>query len=84
MSLPRNYIICPTFTIAISYLALFHVLLLLVNVSKKYVCVFYSVYQEMLQDSEVIQTMWIFIIIASTLFVIFEFIFVHDIQTMNT
>ena len=38
----------------------------------------------MLQDSKVIQTMWIFTIIASTLFVTLEFIFVHDIQSMNT
>ena len=51
------------------------------NVLTKLVCVFYSAYQEMLQNSKVIQTMWIFIIIASTLFVIFEFIFVHDIQS---
>ena len=84
VSSPRNDIICMAFTIVISYLTLFHMLFLLFNVLTKYVCVFYSVYQEMLQDSKVIQTIWIFIIIASTLFVILEFIFVHDIQSMNT
>ena len=77
---PRNDIICMAFTIVISYLTLFHMLFLLFNVLTKY----FSIYKEMLQDSKVIQTMWIFTIIASTLFVTLEFIFVHDIQTMNT
>ena len=84
MSSPRNDIICTTFTIAIIYSALFHALFLLLNVLTKYVCVFYSAYQEMLQDSKVIKTMWSFVIIVSTTFVIFEFIFIHDFQSMNT
>ena len=74
---PRNDIICMAFTIVISYLTLFHMLFLLFNVLTKY----FSIYKEMLQDSKVIQTMWIFTIIASTLFVTLEFIFVHDIQS---
>ena len=59
-------------------------LFLLLNVLTKYVCVFYSTYQEMVQDSKVIKTMWIFVIVASTTFVPLEFIFAHDIQSMNT
>ena len=84
MSSPRNDITCATFTIVISYLTLCHMLFLLLNVLTKFVCVFYSTYQEMVQDSKVIKTMWIFVIVASTTFVPLEFIFAHDIQSMNT
>ena len=84
MSSPRNDIICATFTIVISHLTLCHTLFLLLNVLTKYVCVFYSTYQEMVQDSQVIKTMWIFVIVASTTFVPLEFIFAHEIQSMNT
>ena len=84
VSSPRNDIICTMFTIVIIYSALFHALFLLLNVLTKYVCVFYSPYQEMLQDSKVIKTMWSVVIIVSTTFVIFEFIFIHDFQSMNT
>ena len=84
VSSPRNDIICTTFTIVIIYSALFHALFLLFNVLTKYVCVFYSPYQEMLQDSKVIKTMWSVVIIVSTTFVTFEFIFIHDFQSMNT
>ena len=84
VSSPRSDIICTSFTIVIIYSALFHGLFLLLNVLTKYVCVFHSSYQEMLQDSKVIKTMWSFVIIVSTTFVIFEFIFIHDFQTMNT
>ena len=76
---PRNDIICMAFTIVISYLTLFHMLFLLFNVLTKY----FSIYKEMLQDSKVIKTMWSFVIIVSTTFVIFEFIFIHDFQSMN-
>ena len=38
----------------------------------------------MVQDSKVIKTMWIFVIVASTTFVPLEFVFAHDIQSMNT
>ena len=55
-------------------------LFLLFNVLTKY----FSIYQEMLQDSKVIKTMWSFVIVVSTTFVIFEFIFIHDFQSMNT
>ena len=84
MSSPKNDITCATFTIIISYVTLCHMLFLLLNVLTKYVCVFYSTYQEMVQDSKVIKTMWIFVIVASTTFVPLEFIFAHDIQSMNT
>ena len=84
VSSPRNDIICTICTITILYSALFHALFLLLNVLTKYVCVFYSTYQEMLQDSKVIKTMWSFVIIVSTIYVILEFIFIHDFKSMNT
>ena len=84
MSSPRNDITCATFTIIISYLTFCYMLFLLLNFLTKFVCVFYSTYQEMVQDSKVIKTMWIFVIVASTTFVPLEFIFAHDIQSMNT
>ena len=84
MSSPKNDITCATFTIIISYVTLCHMLFLLLNVLTKYVCVFYSTYQEMVQDSTVIKTMWIFVIVASTTFVPLEFIFAHNVQSLNT
>ena len=84
VSSPRDDIICTMFTIVIIYSSLFHALFLLLNVLTKYVCVFHSTYQEMLQDSKVIKTMWSFVIIVSTAFIILEFIFIHDFQSMNT
>ena len=84
LSLPRKDVICTMITIVLLYSALFHALFLLLNVLTKYICVFYSTFQEMLQDSKVIKTMWGFVIIVSTILVILEFIFIHDIQSMNT
>ena len=83
-SSPTNDIICIIFTICISLLALFHTFFLLLTVLTKFVCVFYSRFQELLQDDKVIRTMWIFVFIASTMLVLVEFLFIHDIQTMNT
>ena len=83
-SLPMNDIICIIFTICISLLALFHTFFLMLTVLTKFVCVYYSSFQELLEDGKLIRAMWTFVFIASTILVFAEFFFIHDIQSMNT
>ena len=54
---------------------------LLFNVLIKYVCIYHSSIQEMIPDSKVIKTIWLFSIILSLILVITEFEFIHELQT---
>ena len=54
---------------------------LLFNVLIKYVCIYHSSIQEMIPDSKIIKTIWIFSIILSLILVITEFKFIHEVQT---
>ena len=54
---------------------------LLFNVLIKYVCIYHSSIQEMIPDSKVIKTIWMFSIILSLILVITEFQFIHELQT---
>ena len=54
---------------------------LLFNVLIKYVCIYHSSIQEMIPDSKVIKTIWMFSIILSLILVITEFKFIHELQT---
>ena len=54
---------------------------LLFNVLIKYVCIYHSSIQEMIPDSKIIKTIWIFSIILSLILVITEFKFIHEPQT---
>ena len=54
---------------------------LLFNVLIKYVCIYHSSIQEMIPDSKVIKTIWIFSIILSLILVITQFKFIHELQT---
>ena len=54
---------------------------LLFNVLIKYVCIYHSSIQEMIPDSKIIKTIWIFSIILSLILVITEFTFIHELQT---
>ena len=84
-SSPTHEVVCIFFTIFNSYLALLHTFFLLLTVLTKYGSVFYSTYQDMLpEDSKMIKSMWIFVIIASTLLTFFEFSFINDFEDMNT
>ena len=54
---------------------------LLFNVLIKYVCIYHSSIQEMIPDSKIIKTIWIFSTILSLILVITEFTFIHEVQT---
>merc|ERR1712051_87225 len=54
---------------------------LLFNVLIKYVCIFHSSIQELIPDSKIIRTIWIFSIILSLFLVITELTFIHELQT---
>ena len=54
---------------------------LLFNVLIKYVCIFHSSIQELIPDSKIIRTIWIFSIILSLILVITELTFIHELQT---
>ena len=54
---------------------------LLFNVLIKYVCIYHSSIQEMIPDSKIIKTIWIFSIILSLILVVTEFNFIHEPQT---
>ena len=57
------------------------VFFLFFNVFIKYVCIYHSSIQEMIPDSKIIKTIWIFSIILSLILVITEFKFIHEFQT---
>ena len=54
---------------------------LLFNVLIKYVCIYHSSIQEMIPDSKIIKTIWIFSTILSLILVITELSFIHELQT---
>ena len=79
---PIDEIIASFITVIINIVTLTHTFFLLFNVLTKYVCIFFSWCQEMVQDHKVINAIWIFSMLASTILIFMEFTFIHDIKSM--
>ena len=79
---PINEIIASFITVIINIVTLTHTFFLLFNVLTKYVCIFFSWCQEMVQDHKVIHLIWIFSMLASTILIFMEFTFIHDVKSM--
>ena len=79
---PIDEIIAGFITVIINIVTLMHIFFLLFNVLTKYVCIFFSWCQEMVQDYKVIRAIWIFSLLASTILIFMEYTFIHDIKSM--
>ena len=69
------------FAVSINIITLIHVFFLLFNVIIKYVCIYFSSIQELVQDNKVIKIIWIFSTISSIILVGMEFFFIRDVQS---
>ena len=67
--------------ISINIISLIHVFFLLFTVIIKYVCIYFSSIQELVQDNKVIKIIWIFSSISSIILVSMEFFFIRDVQS---
>ena len=54
---------------------------LLLNVLIKYVCIYHSSIQEMIPDSKIIKTIWMFSTILSLFLVMTEYTFIREIES---
>ena len=79
---PIDELIASFITVIINIVTLTHTFFLLFNVLTKYVCIFFSWCQEMIQDHKVINGIWIFSLLSSTILIFMEFTFIHDIKSM--
>ena len=78
---PINETIAISLTFVSEIVLTVDICFLLFNVLIKYVCIYHSSIQEMIPDSKIIKTIWIFSIILSLILVITEFKFIHEFQT---
>ena len=81
---PIDELIASFITVIINIVTLTHTFFLLFNVLIKFVCIFFSWCQEMIQDHKVINGIWIFSLLSSTILIFLEFTFIHDIKSMIT
>ena len=78
---PINKTIAISLTFVAEIVLTLDICFLLFNVLIKYVCIFHSSVLEMIPDSKIIRTIWIFSTIISLILVITEFTFINELQT---
>ena len=78
---PTNKTVAISLTFVAEIVLTLDICFLLFNVLIKYVCIFHSSMLEMIPDSKIIRTIWIFSTILSLILVITEFTFINELQT---
>ena len=80
---PINKTIAISLTFVAEIVLTLDICFLLFNVLIKYVCTFHSSILEMIPDSKIIRTIWIFSTILSLILAITEFTFINELQTLR-
>ena len=78
---PINETIAISLTFVAEIVLTVDICFLLFNVLIKYVCIYHSGIQEMIPDSKIIKTIWMFSTILSLILVLTEYAFIREIES---